>query len=1197
MRVLFRLGLLAALCCWLACAAIAQEITGSIAGTVKDPQGAVVPGATVTITDTDKGAVVRTVKTSSGGDFVAPLLPVGHYSLAVQASGFQKFVQTGIVLNANDKLTFSPTLTVGSTEQTVEVQANAAQVQLQSVQSGGLISGTQIRELSLNNRNYEQLVLLQPGVSSTNNTDQLYVGAFTPFGTNSPNMSLNGGRLEENNWLVDGFDNVDRGSNTTLLTFPSVDAISEFRVIRGQYEPELGRSAGGQINVVTRSGTSDIHGGAYEFFRNDFLNANDWFNKRTELSKGLANKPLPQRYNNFGGTIGGPVWIPKLYEQRNKTFFFVSEEWRRTLTYTNPQAEVPTPGMLTGNFIDPVCTSWTGTNCNGTGKTINPANFSPIAQAYIKDIFSKIPAPNSVTDPFGLLPALRNVYNFREDLVKIDHIFSPKLTVSGKYLRDTIPTVDPQAFFGSGTPIPNVSTTHTNAPGSNYSLRATLALNPTFLVESGYGYSYGAIVSDPVGYITNANSPDVVSAFGSKLPFKTTLNRIPSLTFTSGSPIGTFGPYRDYNRNHTAFANVTKVTGTHTFKFGAIYYHYQKNENAANGNQGSFSFNNSGRPSTATPSFEQAWANFLVGHASGFSQTSIDAFPDIRDNQFEYYAQDTWRVRPNFTFIYGLRHSFFRQPTDASGQLSNWDPRFYDPSKAPCVTSGGALDVTLNASGNPVSACNPNYSPLNGFIFAHPPSNYFGYAGTQSPYGDKVGPEYNLSIAPRIGFAWDPYGDGRTSIRSGFGMFYDSGIEFGNYEINVFSNPGFVTTYAPVVTNTAAGGDLLDNPTGGAINNPFNAAKQFFSLAAIPYRTPYTEQWSLDVQREIGHGWIADIGYNGNRGVRLPGQIDANQPIPSSYLSCTATSPCFGGPVKANPVVIGAPINSISCTSAQISSGTCPVSDPNNFSKVNALRPVIGYAGIRATRNQFGSNYHSLQSQLQKAFSDGSLVNMSYTWSHGLTDIQFDRGAGGATTPQNTYDIPNNYGPSAADRRHIFTANFVWNLPFLRHESGFVGHVFGGWEVSGIQTFQTGLPVTPFTAQDIDPTGQGCLGPSPCLIRPNQLANPDSGAPHTITQWYNASALQDPPVTQTTETTERPGAARAPGFWRTDLSLFKNFKFTERFTGQFRWETFNTFNHFNPVCCGSNNMGSSVFDQVTSAREPRIQQLGLKFNF
>jgi hypothetical protein len=1181
MRVLSRLAMSAVLCAWLACACLAQEITGNIAGSVKDPQGAVVPNATVTLTDTDKGAVIRTAKTTGGGDFSVPLLPIGHYSLTVEAPGFQKYIQSGIVLNANDKLSFHPTLAVGSAAQTVSVEANATQVELQSAQASGLISGTQIRELSLNNRNYEQLVLLQPGVSSTNNTDQLYVGAFTPFGTNSPNMSLNGGRVEQNNWLVDGFDNVDRGSNITLLTFPSVDALSEFRVIRGQYEPELGRSASGQVNVITRSGTSSLHGGGYEFLRNDFLNANDWFNKRTQISKGLANKPLPQRYNNFGGTIGGPVWIPKIYEQRNKTFFFVSEEWRRTITYTNPQAEVPTPAMLTGNFLHPVCTSWTGTVCNSTGTSINPANFSPVAQAYIKDIYSKIPAPNSTTDIFGLLPTLRNVYNFREDLFKIDHIVSQKLALSAKYLHDTIPTVDPQGFFSAGTPIPNVSTTHTNAPGSNYTVRATITLNPTFLVETGYGYSYGAIVSNPVGLITFANSPNVVSAVESKLPFKSTLTRIPSLSFqsTALSPIGTQGPYQDYNRNHTAFGNFTKVMGTHTIKFGAIYYHYQKNENSGNGNQGSFAFNNNGRPSTATTTAEASWGNFLLGHAQSFTQPSIDAFPDIRANQFEYYAQDTWRMRPNLTVSYGLRHSLFRQPTDAGGQLSNFDPKFYDPAKAPCVKTDGTLDVTLGANGNPVSACNPNYSPLNGFVFANPPSNYFGFAGTKSPYGSKVGPEYNLSIAPRLGIAWDPTGNGKTSIRSGFGLFYDSGIEFGNYEINVFSNPGFVTTFAPVAANTPAGGDLLDNPTGGAINNPFNAGKQFFSLSAVPYRTPYTEQWSLDVQHDVGGGWIADMGYYGNHGVRLPGQFDPNQPLPGAYLSCTAATPCFGGPAKTNPVIITQPVGS------------------GNTPQLNAIRPYVGYAGIRATRMQFGSNYHSLQSQLQKAFSDGSLVNASYTWSHGLTDIQFDRGAGGATTPQNTYDIRNNYGPTAADRRHIFTANFVWNLPFLRNRSGFVGHVIGGWEVSGIQTFQTGLPLTPFTAQDVDPLGQGCLGPSPCLIRPNQLGNLDSGAPHTITQWYNKSLLADPSPTQTTEPNERPGAARAPGFWRTDLSLFKNFKFTERFTGQFRWETFNTFNHFNPVCCGSNNMGSSVFDQVTSAREPRTQQLGLKLSF
>src|SRR5437588_8009810 len=274
MRVLFRLGLMAALCCCLTGVALAQEITGNIAGTVKDPQGAVVPNATVAITNTDQNAVVRTVKTGSNGEFAVPLLPIGHYSFTVDAPGFQKFQQTGIILNVNDRLTFSPTLTVGAAEQTVSVQADIAQVELQSAQAAGLISGTQVRELALNGRNWEQLMTLVPGVSDAGNSDQLYVGAFAPQGTALVTFSVNGGRREHVNYMVDGADNVDRGSGLTLLAFPNVDAISEFTVIRGQYDPVYGRADSGQINVATRSGTSHLHGNIYEFNRNNIFNQN-----------------------------------------------------------------------------------------------------------------------------------------------------------------------------------------------------------------------------------------------------------------------------------------------------------------------------------------------------------------------------------------------------------------------------------------------------------------------------------------------------------------------------------------------------------------------------------------------------------------------------------------------------------------------------------------------------------------------------------------------------------------------------------------------------------------------------------------------------------------------------------------------------------------------------------------------------------
>lgn len=1146
------LCLCAVIVCLAAAASVrAQDITGSIVGTILDSKDAAVTGATVTIKNLEKNQDVATMKTGSQGEYAFPGLLVGHYTVTVEANGFKKTAKENISLNVHDHIEENFKLEVGAMTESVTITADALHVETETATQAGLISGTEVHELPLTTRNFAQLTQLMPGVSNSSTVDTMYIGTTLPGGTTATiPFYINGERNSSTYWTIDGADNIDRGSDLTLLNYPSVDAIEEFKVLRGNYDPEYGRSGGAQVTVVTKSGTNAFHGSLYEYFRNDVLQANNFFNN---LSK-VARPPL--RYNDFGYTIGGPVYIPHVYnEKKEKTYFFFSQEIRRVITYGTVSALVPTAGMKVGNFSAPVCTAFDANgNCTATGMTIS--NINPTAAAYIKDIWNNVPTPNQPGTANTLNTPLRNVFDANQQLVRIDHTFTKKFSVFGRFIHDSIPTIEPGGLF-TGAALPGVSTTSTNSPGWNVVAHLVTTISPNLLNDGGFQYSQGAILSNPIGTDLSSLSPDIKPT----LPFADTLGRIPSLSMSGLSGIAGFGPYRDYNRNYNGFDNQTWIKGRHTFKFGFSYNHYQKTENTAGNNVGAFSILTTGQTGTVgavtldTNSFEESWANFLLGRVDTFTQASIDITPNINTSQTEFYAQDEWRLRPNFTITFGARYSMFRQPTDKNGELTNFDPSLYDPSKAPTLipaaggTSVGLMCLTAGCPGG--VAPNPNYNPLNGIIVN----------GSGSPFGSKVSNEDNSNIGPRIGFAWDPWGNGKTSIRGGYGIFYDSSL-FGIIEQNIFANP-------PFVQNVTINSTTLSNPAGGSAT--VSNSPPTLHVTMLPNSTPYTQQASLDVQHEFGSGWLVDVGYVGNRGVHLLGEEDLNMPTAGAFVPAGLA---------------------ITLSSGITVPGTSAKPTTQNETVLNLIRPFKGYGPITAIESRFNSNYNALQSEVQKRWG-ASILKLDYTYSKALSDNQTDR----STAPQDLNNILGEYGPLQGDRTHIFSADYVYMLPWLKSQQGLAGHILGGWQLSGIVSMATGLPLTVTSTQGNDPAGQGVkISSSPASYRPDEILDPNTGAPQGFTQWFNTAAFVNAPAGQQRGGTERRGAVRGPGYQRWDVSLGKDIRVTERFGFEFRADAINVWNHtnFQGVDTG---LGDNTFGKITSTRDPRVLQLGLKFHF
>jgi hypothetical protein len=1105
---------------------LAQELAATLTGTVTDPSGAVVAGATVTVHSEETGADLRTVTTSSTGNFNITNLPAGRYTVTVKNGGFQAYVANDVILNVAEKHTLDVGLKTGKATETLEVTAENTPIQTTTAEESGTVTGDQVRELALNNRNFEQLILLQPGVANQL-PDEVGFGL-----QNNTSISVNGARTGANNYTVDGGDINDSGSNGTLLNTPSIDAIQEFTLERSNYDAAFGRSGGGQVVVATKAGTNNFHGSAYEFNRNNFYNANTFGDRQAINAGGLPSdfKTPIERYNDYGFTVGGPLFIPKVYHpDKYKTFFFWSEEWRKaSLPETNTIA-VPTAAQLAGTFSTPISVAPAGcvTAAGGT-YTISPSCYSQNATAYLNTFMVNNPpsSGNLLITPYSELN------NYRQDIIRLDQNLGDKVRVYARYMEDVVPQNAPFSLWGGGN-YPGVETTSINAPGRNLVLNATESISPRVVNEVEFVDAWGAINSDLTNAI--ANSPSFLSQLTNNTAYQDPNGRAPNVAITGYTGLGNgSAPYFERNIDRTIYDNLSIQSGNHTFRVGFTSMWMQKTENAS---AGAASFNFTGANGN------DAFANFLLGQADSYSQPNKDTIPHLRYVNFETYVQDDWKVTPRLTLNLGVRYSYFPSPTDSNNTLVNFIPSLYSAANAP------AIDPTTGS----MVAGNDAATYANGLIFPAGAACAAAKAVPAplvscSPYGSRVNPSSNNNWGPRLGIAYDPFGNGKWAVRGGLGLFYDRTLN-GIWEQNAFGDPPLVQT-TTTLNNATSSANLFDNPLGGSAAGPPLGPVALTVTGSPSFKVPSYLDYNLSVQHEIMPNTVLEVGYVGTKGTHLLGDIDLNQPTVAARLADTAAD-------------------------------------------VNFIRPYQGYGAINDRATVYTSNYNSLQVSLNRRFSRGLTLGVAYTWSHLLTTNPYDRGL----SAYDTYDLKQSYGDSVLNTPQMFVMSYVYDLPFFKSQSGFAGHVLGGWELSGIVTIQSGQSQIMTQSNDPwqlagDPGGLGMTRPGETVfIRPDEVGDPHGSK--SISEFFNTAAFTD---AIGHFGSSRPGAILGPGYQRWDTSLIKNVKFGERLGLQLRLETFNTFNHGSPSGIDT-GVDDGSYGAVNGWHDPRTVQLGVKVKF
>jgi len=1133
------------------------DVTGRISGSVKDPTGAVIPGAHITASSTQTG-IRRETTSDSQGFFSFPSLPVGIYELTVRANGFKDFRQTGLNLDVNTALAVEVPLELGEATQEVTVNAATVQVETTNTQMGEVISGTKMTTVPLNGRSYTDLLALQPGVAPV--TSGQY-GALNVSGDLNPGvLSVSGQRESANGFMVNGGD-VKEGTYMGTAVIPNLDSIAEFRIITNNFDAEYGNFSGGQVNAITKSGTNEFHGDVFEFLRNTDLDARNFFSP--DKGKFIQNQ--------FGGTFGGPIL-------KDKLFIFTDYQGnRQILGQSTGNISVPSAAERAGD-LSGIADQLTGTVTGGywanqlsqkLGYTVTagepyytsgctqatcvfPNAFIPasVITTPSQNLMKYIPLPNN--GQFFSTSSANQTLNDDKGGIRVDSN-SRFGTFSSYYFIDDFDLASPYLFasfpgFTASTTgraqMANLGYTKTFGP----TLVNELRLHYMRMVNKG-GFPGGGlgVTLDSLGFVTGPDTLGIVVQ-------NKAAEGVPGISFNNFN-IGVV-PYfqAQYNNTYQILDNLSKVTGTHNLKFGVNVHYNQVTEHDFGANNGTFTING-----TETGS---DWADFLIGAPNSFQQ-GVQAPLHTRSYYLGLYAQDSWRIKPTVTLNYGLRYEITTPWWETLNQLETIVP--------------GLQSLTF--PGSP-----------KGWVFPTDP----GIPRTLAPV------RYN-NFAPRIGLAWAPAGKsglgekllggpGKTSIRASFGIFYTAfedatGFnEVGDAPFGYFwsspTPPMFTTPYIDRQTGFVEGQRFPVDfpPSNVSSSNPDNTVNwaNFTPISSSPgfwykNRVPYAEHYSFSIQRQFGTDTVASISYVGTQGHNLLSDLESNIGDPALCLSVSQ-------PSQVTP-----------------SSGTCgPFGENGVYTRadgtvINGTRYPLG--------NQFGSNgyfttmgnsvYNSLQLSLRHRSGPLELL-AGYTWSKSLDNSS---GWGDQVNPLN-YRLSRSL--SSFDIAHNFVISYHYELPFER----FWGrHRWSsGWVITGVTRFATGLPITIMENDDNSLLGTFCTGPNCNVVdTPNvkagdlQFNDPRSGKPY-----FNTSLFTLEPLGTLGNANKR--FFHGPGINNWDMALLKDTRITETKLLQFRAEFFNIFNHaqfYNPP----GDILNSNFGYVTQARDPRIGQVALKFLF